>query len=185
LGLAHRDFTINPFCLPPSQENCTSCSPLARVLIQSSGQYTTMTDDRDLYEGIENIYALDEPQRRLITLVNMLPRSLGSTSIAGCRAAPNAALFDNAEDTLTSSECSASTSRASTSSRSCWNRCCSTSCTGEHLNPGSRPASTLKLFILDEAWRFARDATVKAYITEALKTWRSERRHAPGHAKQR
>ena len=30
----------------------------------------------------------------------------------------------------------------------------------------------LKLFVLDEAWRFARDGTVKAYITEALKTWR-------------
>ena len=32
--------------------------------------------------------------------------------------------------------------------------------------------ATLKLFVLDEAWRFARDATVKAYITQALKTWR-------------
>ena len=32
--------------------------------------------------------------------------------------------------------------------------------------------STLKLFVLDEAWRFAKDPTVKAYITEALKTWR-------------
>jgi type IV secretion system protein TrbE len=32
--------------------------------------------------------------------------------------------------------------------------------------------ATLKLFVLDEAWRFARDTTVKAYITQALKTWR-------------
>ena len=32
--------------------------------------------------------------------------------------------------------------------------------------------ATLKLFVLDEAWRFARDPTVKAYMTEALKTWR-------------
>jgi len=32
--------------------------------------------------------------------------------------------------------------------------------------------ATLKLFVLDEAWRFAKDPTVKAYITEALKTWR-------------
>ena len=30
----------------------------------------------------------------------------------------------------------------------------------------------LKLFVLDEAWRFAEDRTLKAYITEALKTWR-------------
>ena len=28
------------------------------------------------------------------------------------------------------------------------------------------------MFVLDEAWRFAKDPTVKAYITEALKTWR-------------
>ena len=32
--------------------------------------------------------------------------------------------------------------------------------------------SQLKLFVLDEAWRFAQDPTLKAYITEALKTWR-------------
>jgi type IV secretion system protein TrbE len=36
----------------------------------------------------------------------------------------------------------------------------------------SAPPSQLKLFVLDEAWRFIRDATVKAYVTEALKTWR-------------
>ena len=30
----------------------------------------------------------------------------------------------------------------------------------------------LKVFVLDEAWRFAQDETVKAYILEALKTWR-------------
>ena len=33
-------------------------------------------------------------------------------------------------------------------------------------------AAQLKLFVLDEAWRFAQDVTLKAYITEALKTWR-------------
>jgi len=27
-------------------------------------------------------------------------------------------------------------------------------------------------FVLDEAWRFVTDSTVKAYVTEALKTWR-------------
>lgn len=34
------------------------------------------------------------------------------------------------------------------------------------------PLSQLKLFVLDEAWRFIRDPTVKAYVAEALKTWR-------------
>ncbi|MCU1327992.1 MAG: type secretion/conjugal transfer ATPase, VirB4 family, partial [Bryobacterales bacterium] len=31
---------------------------------------------------------------------------------------------------------------------------------------------TFKLFLLDEAWRFFRNPTIKAYVTEALKTWR-------------
>ena len=35
-------------------------------------------------------------------------------------------------------------------------------------------ASTLKVFVIDEAWRFLRDATIRAYVTEALKTWRKK-----------
>jgi type IV secretion system protein VirB4 len=35
-------------------------------------------------------------------------------------------------------------------------------------------ASVFKLFVLDEAWRFMRDPTINAYITEALKTWRKQ-----------
>jgi type IV secretion system protein VirB4 len=30
------------------------------------------------------------------------------------------------------------------------------------------------VFVLDEAWRFMRDPTINAYITEALKTWRKQ-----------
>jgi type IV secretion system protein VirB4 len=35
-------------------------------------------------------------------------------------------------------------------------------------------ADTLKVFVLDEAWRFLRDPTSRAYVTEALKTWRKK-----------
>jgi type IV secretion system protein VirB4 len=35
-------------------------------------------------------------------------------------------------------------------------------------------AAVFKLFVLDEAWRFMRDATISAYVTEALKTWRKQ-----------
>ena len=35
-------------------------------------------------------------------------------------------------------------------------------------------ASTLKVFVLDEAWRFLRDQAIRAYITEAFKTWRKK-----------
>jgi type IV secretion system protein VirB4 len=33
-------------------------------------------------------------------------------------------------------------------------------------------ATTLKIFVIDEAWRFLRHPTIKLYIQEALKTWR-------------
>ena len=35
-------------------------------------------------------------------------------------------------------------------------------------------AGRFKIALLDEAWRFFRNPTVKAYITEALKTWRKK-----------
>ena len=60
-----------------------------------------MQDDRDLYEAVENLYALDPPQRRLFTLANMLPRALAQHLHRWVQGGPYAALFDNAEDTLT------------------------------------------------------------------------------------
>ena len=174
MGLAHRTFTINPFCLEPTQENLHFLFSFVRVLIQSSGQYQmTMQEDRDLYEAVENLYALDPPQRRLFTLANILPRGLAEHLHRWVQGGPYASLFDNAQDTLTFQriQCfdfeglenfplvlepllfyvlhrasAAILDRATT--------------------------SQLKLFVLDEAWRFAKDGTVKAYITEALKTWR-------------
>jgi type IV secretion system protein VirB4 len=35
-------------------------------------------------------------------------------------------------------------------------------------------SSTLKVFVLDEAWRFLRDPSIRVYVTEALKTWRKK-----------
>jgi type IV secretion system protein VirB4 len=174
MGLTHREFTINPFCLPPTQEHLHFLYSFVRVLLQSSGQYTlTMQDDRDLYEAVENLYALDAPQRRLITLSNILPRTLAQHLHRWVQGGPYADLFDNVEDTLTLQRVQCFDfegldkfplvlepllfyilHRASASI--------------QDREAGSR----LKLFVLDEAWRFAKDATVKAYITEALKTWR-------------
>jgi type IV secretion system protein VirB4 len=174
MGLAHRTFTINPFCLPPTREHLHFLFSFVRVLLESSGQYRcTLTDDRDLYEAIENLYALDAPQRRLITLVNLLPRSFGQHLHRWVQGGPYAALFDNVEDTLTFQRVQCFDfegleefplvlepllfyvlHRASASIQA------------------REAAAALKLFVLDEAWRFAQNATVTAYITNALKTWR-------------
>lgn len=173
MGLTHRTFTINPFCLEPTREHLHFLFSFVRVLLESSGQYRcTLTDDRDLYEAIENLYALDPAQRRLITLVSLVPRLLGQQLHRWVQGGPYAALFDNPEDTLT------------------FQRVQCFDFEGLEQFPlvlepllfyvlhrasaviSAKSGADLKLFILDEAWRFARNATVTAYITGALKTWR-------------
>jgi type IV secretion system protein VirB4 len=173
-GLGHRDFTINPFCLEPTGENLHFLFAFVRVLLQTGGRHQpSLQEDRELYEAIESIYALDPPQRRLFTLANVLPRSLAGHLHRWVQGGPYAALFDHPDDTLTFQRVQCFDfegleqfplvlepllfyvlHRASASIQD------------------RAAASTLKLFVLDEAWRFARDPTVKAYVTEALKTWR-------------
>jgi type IV secretion system protein VirB4 len=174
VGLSHREFTINPFCLEPTKEHLHFLFSFVRVLIQSSGQHQlTLPEDRDLYDAVENTYALDPPHRRLFTLANLLPRALAQHLHRWVQGGPYAALFDNEEDTLT------------------FQRLQGFDFEGLEKFPmllepllfyvlhrasaaiQDRTAdATLKLFVLDEAWRFAKDPTVKAYITDALKTGR-------------
>ena len=174
VGLAHRDFTINPFCLEPSPENLHFLFTFVRVLLQTADQCRlSLDDDRELYDAVTNIYALDPPQRRLMTLASLLPRTLALHLGRWIYGGPYAEVFDNVDDTLTFQRVQSFDfeglesypailepllfyvlHRASTAVRE------------------AADASRLKLFVLDEAWRFARDGTVKAYITEALKTWR-------------
>ncbi len=55
------------------------------------------------------------------------------------------------------------------------NRCSFISCTARMPRWPIRPwPSTLKVFVLDEAWRFLRDPPIQRYLTEALKTWRKK-----------
>ena len=174
IGLAHRDFSINPFSLSPTPEHRHFLFTFVRVLLQSSGQYTlTLHEDRELYEAVEHVYALDPPQRRLLTLSNLLPRPLGQQLHRWVQGGPYASVFDNVEDTLTLQQL----------------QCFDFEGLEKFpliLEPllfyvlhrtsavvqDSRTADRLKVFVLDEAWRFARDPTVKQYILEALKTWR-------------
>lgn len=174
VGLSHRDFTINPFCLEPTPENLHFLFTFVRVLLQAGGQLQlSLDDDRELYDAVVNIYALEPPQRRLMTLASLVPRALAQHLARWIYGGPYAELFDNPDDTLTfqTVQCfdfegleSYPTllepllfyvlHRASTSVRD------------------AERTTRLKLFVLDEAWRFARDPTVKTYILEALKTWR-------------
>lgn len=174
IGLTDQPFAINPFSLPPTPEDFHFLFSFVRVLLQAGGQHQlSMQDDRELYESIGNLYALDPAQRRLLTLANLLPRALAQHLQRWVQGGPYASLFDRVEDTLTLQRLQCFDfeglerfpavlepllfyilHRASTVVRD------------------RSDTATLKLFVLDEAWRFVRDPTVKQYVTEALKTWR-------------
>ncbi|MGE3957438.1 MAG: VirB4 family type IV secretion system protein [Vicinamibacterales bacterium] len=176
VALDRPGFTLNPFCLAPTPDNRQFLFTFVKVLIQAGGQYAmTRSDDQALYEQIETLYALDPDQRRLFTLANILPRSLAQQLQRWVEGGQYAQVFDHVEDTVTLAPFQTIDfegldgvplvlepllfyflHRA----------------TATILDPAL--ASTLKVFVLDEAWRFLRDPTIRAYVTEALKTWRKK-----------
>jgi type IV secretion system protein TrbE len=176
VSLERPTFTINPFCLPPTSSNLQFLFTFVKVLIQSGGQYAaTRADDQSLYEQIETLYALDADQRRLFTLANILPRILAQQLRPWVQGGQYADWFDHAEDTVTLAPFQ--------------------SIDFEGLDEvplvlepllfyflhratativDAALAETLKVFVLDEAWRFLRESNIRAYVTEALKTWRKK-----------
>jgi type IV secretion system protein VirB4 len=132
-------------------------------------------EERDLHEQIASVYAVDSDQRRLLTLANMLSRRLRTQLYPWVEGGPYARFFDNVADTLTFARVQAFDfegmvkipqvietmlfyilHRASAA-----------------INDPDQAAG-LKVFVVDEAWRFFRHPTIKLYIIEALKTWRKK-----------
>jgi type IV secretion/conjugal transfer VirB4 family ATPase len=173
MQLTGAPYAINPFSLPPTPDNLLFLSAFTRVLLQSGGQYSvTLQDDREIYEVVQALYTLDPPQRRLFTVANMLPRGLSNVLSRWVQGGPYASVFDNEHDSLSIRPLQVF------------------DFTGLEPYPlvlepllfyvlhrasasiDSAPIAQVKLFILDEAWRFIRDHTIKRYVAEALKTWR-------------
>jgi type IV secretion system protein TrbE len=167
---------INPFCLEPTAANLQFLFAFVRVLVQAGGQYTTTrADDQAIFEAVETLYALDPEQRRLFTLANILPRSLSAQLQRWVEGGQYAHVFDNVTDAVTLSPFQLVDFEGLDTvplvlepllfyllHRA----------TATLLEPALAP--TLKVFVIDEAWRFLRDPTIAAYVTEALKTWRKK-----------
>jgi type IV secretion system protein TrbE len=174
MDLEKQPFTINPFALPPTRDHLHFLYSFTRVLIESGGQYAlTLQDEQDLFEQIESLYAIGRDQRRLFTLANILRRPLAQHLARWVQGGPYAALFDHVEDTLTTAQV----------------QCFDFEALERYpqlLEPllyyvlhrttavidDPQQADTLKVFVMDEAWRFLRNATIAHYLTRAWKTWR-------------
>jgi len=173
LGLESADFTINPFCLPPTKPNLDFLALFLKVLLGSNLGALDPATDRDLYEQIENLYSLDPALRTLDVLGNTLPRPITYALAKWMRGGQFGFLFDNPQDTT-------SFSRFQCFDFQQMSRY------PELLEPllfyilhraneviaNREISSTFKAFFIDEAWVFLRNASIQRYITEALKTWR-------------
>src|SRR5260370_89278 len=135
----------------------------------------TAQDERDLYEQIENLYAVEPAQRRLFTLFNILGRNLRASLQKWVQGGKYGTLFDNVEDNLTFA-------RFQTFDFEGMDK------VPQVLEPllfyilhranaaiyDAGTTTRFKAFVIDEAWRFFRHPTIRAYILEALKTWRKK-----------
>jgi len=56
-------------------------------------------EDREVYDAVENVYALQRAQRRLFTVANLLPRGLAARLQRWVEGGRYADLFDHVDDT--------------------------------------------------------------------------------------
>ena len=169
-------FTINPFSLASTAANRQFLFAFVKVLIQIDGQHTvTRAEDQALFEQIGTLYQLDPDQRRLFTLASILPRSLAVHLQRWVQGGQYGDLFDHVDDTVTMADFQCLDFEGLDAAPQILepllfyllHRAAATV-----IDPDL--GETLKVFVLDEAWRFLRDPSVRAYVTEALKTWRKK-----------
>jgi len=173
VGQDARDFTINPFSLECTKENKQFLFSFFRVLIEGNEQRYRLDfkEERKLWDAIERIYALEPEQRTVSSFSNIigeLKERLHRWTKGGQHG-----LFDNVDDTL-------SFSRFQTFNFAGWGGAPDVlepllfyvlhRASNEIADP--RKLAMFKMFLLDEAWLFIKNETIRSYIVSAQKTWR-------------
>jgi type IV secretion/conjugal transfer VirB4 family ATPase len=174
IGLKQSDVTINPFALEPTAEHLHFLHAFVRVLLEGEDGYRLRElEDREVYDAIENLYVLDRSQRRLFTLANLLPRALAHRLHKWIEGGRYAALFDNLDDTLTVERLQVFDFEAMRAYPTLLEPLLFYvlhRVTAKIQDPTE--TATLKICVMDEAWRFIQHPTLRGYVQEGLKTWR-------------
>src|SRR5437667_10369816 len=101
VGLESENFRINPFSLPPTKENLDFLALFVKVLIQNSSSVEMdVSKDRDIYQQIENLYAVHPSIRTLGVLANTLARDVSEHLAKWTQGGQFGFVFDNPEDTV-------------------------------------------------------------------------------------
>ncbi len=174
VGLNSPGFQINPFSLAPTKENLDFLTLFVKVLAHGSTPLTP-AEERDLYQQIENLYAVDPALRTLSVLANTLERGLTNRLAKWIKGGQFDFVFDNSEDTITFSTFQCFDFQGMRQYP-------------EVLEPllfyilhranaaicDRRITHVFKAFFIDEAWVFLKNPSIRSYIVEALKTWRKQ-----------
>jgi type IV secretion system protein VirB4 len=174
VGQESRDFTINPFSLPESKENMQFLFSFFRVLIEGNDKRYRLDfkEERKLWEAIERIYVV-APEQRTLSTFSQIIGELKERLHRWTKEGQYGFLFDNVEDTL-------SFSKFQTFNFAGWGDAPEVlepllfyvlhRASNEIANP--EKLATFKTFLLDEAWLFIKNETIRSYIVAAQKTWR-------------
>ena len=173
VGLESADFTLNPFCLPPTKANLDFLARFVKVLLGSIAGTLDPGAERTLYEQIENLYSLDPALRTLAVLANTLPRQLSDALAKWMRGGQFGFLFDNPEDTISFSRFQCFDFQRMSKHPELFEPLLFYILHRANEVIANRDlSSTFKAFLIDEAWVFLRNPSIRQYVTEALKTWR-------------
>src|SRR5216683_3224894 len=174
VGVNSPDFRINPFSLPPTKENLDFLALFVKVLVQGAAPIELdPTEERDLYQQIENLYSVDPALRTLGVLANTLGHRLADRLAKWTQGGQFGFLFDNHEDTISFSRFQCFDFQRMSQYP-------------ELLEPllfyilhransiiaDRQISTTFKAFFIDEAWVFLKNPSIQRYVVEALKTWR-------------
>ncbi|MEQ1574919.1 MAG: FtsK/SpoIIIE domain-containing protein [Vicinamibacterales bacterium] len=174
IGLRQQGVSINPFALASTPEHLHFLHAFVKVLVEGDDNYrVSEAEDREIYEGVENLYVLERSQRRLFTLGNLLPRALAGRLHKWVGEGRYAGLFDNLEDTLTVEQLQVFDFEAMRAYPVLLEPLLFYvlhRVVARIQDPGE--AQRLKVCVMDEAWRFIQHPTLRAYVQEGLKTWR-------------
>ncbi len=175
LGLGQQDVTINPFDVEqPAADELHFLHAFTRVLLEGEDGYRlTDAEDRETYEAVENLFVLEQGQRRLFTLANLLPRALGARLHKWVEGGRYAAMFDNPRDTLRIDRLQVFDFESMREFPSLLEPLLFYVL--HRVNRRVHDAANggdLKVCVMDEAWRLIQHPSLRAYVQEALKTWR-------------
>ena len=174
VGQESRDFPINPFSLPESKENLQFLFSFFRVLIEGNDKRYRLDfkEERKLWEAIDRMYVV-APEQRTLSTFSQIIGELKERLHRWTKEGQYGFLFDNVEDTL-------SFSKFQTFNFAGWGDAPEVlepllfyvlhRASNEIANPSK--LATFKTFLLDEAWLFIKNETIRTYIVAAQKTWR-------------